>query len=385
VFDTLSKAIIHHENETEQVEIPADEHTEMATPEVADEQAVLNIGEQRSETAEAVLEQEDDKAEWGSEIESAAVLNDIPDIEGEQEEQMAWYEYLELEEPANDATRPENAEQSRPEEASSAGSAPDVIASETGTPENYEYTTPNEPVTTLPLVGEERTDEPATALPLESGATEGSNETQGWQIWQAQGTGDETLPLALKEIQFAQQQQNSIAHEESVSETTTRGEEIARDEQNAVEAEVSAIFEASSANLVAKGSEMPVVYTAEIRETQSSLRANEQGALTNSEAEPPAESQTPQWSELVETLQAQSETTSIFAETIAINEESTTTLDEQQAVSSAEDRVETPIEQVVVHTQAEAMLPVQPLGVSAPPPKKPGFWRRLFSFGRKNR
>ncbi|HXR66955.1 MAG TPA: hypothetical protein VN729_13565 [Ktedonobacteraceae bacterium] len=237
------------------------------------------------ETPVAEHTQESAQETQRNEIETAAIANDILSSEDEPEEQLAWYEYLDLEEPTNNVAHSTREEHIGSEESSAISSGKPAASEADASPAIHEDT-----------AVEERANEQEQALPLHSEekiAAEVS-EIEDWQSWNTPEVDDETLPFALKEIQLAHQSQASDVPQDATSET---------------------------------------------REPQDTA--------TPAQPEPGhAAHLTP-------------------------------------AISDEMNRRGTIAEQVT--QQMPITPPVQTLRPTEPPPKKPGFWRRLFSFGRKKK
>lgn len=391
----------------------------------------LQVDESQAEENRAVqsLEIESNTTGEGNEIESAAVLNDILSIEGEQEEQMAWYEYLELDEPANGVTHAEGIElselandtplrsadeQSTLNGAGSTEPEIDLLAGETNVPEIYEYTAAEENI-------RERTESDLE----ESVIAEGAGEIEGWQTWQAQKIEDETLPLALKDIQSAQQLQEDAMQEaasaesgeepELVLEKVIEGERSDKTEEEvrldelvgANTVEMSVVLEGEAGGYVGEALVVPALPVDEL----SMMDTVEQIAVTATEISSPIDTQASDELSMMDTVEqiavtttetsssigpqasdeheskgipfAQVGTGNAFAPTTTATTEESTLMLAYQHTGSHENREETPARPIVEHPQIEPLA--GPPKEAAPAPKKLGFWRRLFRFGRKKR
>lgn len=393
------------------------------------------------------------QAESGNEIETAAILNDMLNIEGEQEEQgeqMAWYEFLTLEESASDLVSTATAEQIEPEvsvsaapidpQASETSSVPEIIdlqASEASSEsEIYEYTAGEEPAHTQ-------------STPQQAG--EDAGEIEGWQTWQGDESNEETLPFALKDLQSSQPARSNGAQEAEVSaisevqaetekaevidstdaeEKSTlfntedaasalTGSDVDSDEISMDTAPVSAEnthvtihdasveviadtdvrattdnvgiaeSDASDVSVVTEKEERSEMSGSELDEPtdlQSMSELNVYATFAEAEASAQAEKPLPGWSAPTSTSFALPELTAESApteEAAEISAESVFVLEDQQIARDEVNKIETVVEQVAVRLQVEGIPRVQPVEANEKPPKKPGFWRRLFRFGKK--
>ncbi|HEY0756676.1 MAG TPA: hypothetical protein VGD98_22170 [Ktedonobacteraceae bacterium] len=147
-------------------------------------------------------ETDNNTAETGTESATAAIANDILSAENEQEEQLAWYEYLDLEESANASAHVASAQSDEPGASTHVGEQSDEHTSTEEFVENLvrKQTAP------LPAMSE---------TPAERG------EIEGWQTWERRQADDETLPLDLKEMQpdhqfpLSDPQESFVEHKES--------------------------------------------------------------------------------------------------------------------------------------------------------------------------
>jgi hypothetical protein len=263
----------------------------------------------------------------------------------------------------------------------------DLLAGEANVPEIYEHT-----------AAEENTHEERESGLKESVIAERPGEIEGWQTWQTQEKDDETLPLALKDIQSAQQLQEDTTREAADAESgeepglalekdvegeisDTAEEEVRLDElASANTVEMSVVFEGEAGEHAGEASGTPTLPVDEL----SMIDTVEQIAVTATEISPTITIPASEKHEPKETPITQIGTGKAFAPTTAaMSEESTLLLEYQHISSHGENREETPTGRIAERPQIETLA--GPPREIAPAPKKPGFWRRLFRFGRKKR
>ena len=303
----------------------------------------------------------------GNEIETAAIANDILSVEDEQEEQLAWYEYLDLEEPANTLVQSTLEARIEPEEAS----APDVT--EASSPEIHEY-----------AIAEQSADEQALALHPEGKGAEETGEIEDWQSWNTAEADEETLPLALKDIQRAQQSALSNAPEELPSVDITADAATSQPDAHS----------STNTNADAQTIQTPVEANAASEEhPMSSIKGiDEQPTLSLNEIRPIPRESTPfaveASAETGKSAQVESEpaltrfTQPERAREIAAPPTFANTAPQTYQQASGAEMVAQPR---AGSPQTEQAPVVQMTKPGEEPRKKLGFWRRLFSFGRKKK
>lgn len=378
-----------------------DEQTETEEPRAQAREALPGTDQpvEQAESVESERTLETSKAEPDAEIETAAILNDIFSLEGEQDEQLPWYEYLEIEEPAHNVAHTVTEEAGVLEEVSSTS----PIASSTS--EVYEH-----------VIVEEPANEQITAQSQDSELVEATTEIEGWQTWQIDDTNEETLPFALKDLQSAQQSQTSNAQELIAREPDEMQDEtgkpalgaetsalldagiitdevnaepdmsIASDEINTnVEIGTAAAADKRDAGLdtsapkeTTGNPETPVFTPDEIPAMQNTYTT-----FAETEARASAEKPVPGWSEPAPTSFSLPDLTDKTVE--ATSAETLTIREDQQANDAKESKVEAIVEQVLVRRYTEPAPLAPPVLANEKPPKKLGFWRRLFSFGKKSK
>ncbi|HVU70518.1 MAG TPA: hypothetical protein VHD63_25560, partial [Ktedonobacteraceae bacterium] len=240
-------------------------------------------------------------------------------------------------------------------------------------------------------------------LPGESSA----DDIEDWQTWQAQDADDATMPMALKDIRFAQQAANESESEETSGETDALRENT--DEENqALPAQEAMASQAEAAPVDDNESSQPAAFQAEASSeteafrTDGSERDQAEIAPAAADIDPGAvregageESQqgsieeearkselsdapTMQMSALVVSETEGEESTFALTTTDETSTEASTVLVNEQSVSIAYTSVPQQKQEwreVTETASAQAETPAE----------KVGFWRRLFGFGRRKK
>ncbi|HEY3991471.1 MAG TPA: hypothetical protein VGM01_01205 [Ktedonobacteraceae bacterium] len=300
----------------------------------------------------------------GNEIEIAATSNGILSGEEEQAEQLAWYEYLDLEElPANNVVNSKAEERIEPEKAGD--TSPDKPAANgTTSPEIYEY-----------AVVEESKNTQNTLLQPENGIAEEVLESEDQQSWSASANDEETLPLVLKEIQQAQHPpangvQSGVVNEEieprDELENTTA--EIHNPDLSIEDSRAIAQTGQSASETSVTTREIHIEAGSEEEQTtypEVKLSTQTKDVSTKSEEHP-----------LSKAANIAEQPTFMIDKIPQIDKENATSRMSKASTSTGQ----------IVHRENTPMPTqfTQPERVE-PAPKKLGFWQRLFGFGRKKK
>lgn len=201
-----------HIQEIEETPLTAEEPTEILDPQNPTAEAtpletkVTDVGEQADLTDNGIVtpaepgevpETANYKPDAGqeetevNEIEAAVMANDSLSTE---DEQLAWYEYLEMDGLENHAPHPPGKTGERVEiEETLTAIAANSPANQADTPELYEYV--------LPAESSEGVKRQADQTPRqESTTTEETFEIEGWQMWEANTDDEKTQPIAREKI-----------------------------------------------------------------------------------------------------------------------------------------------------------------------------------------
>lgn len=381
-----------------------------------------DAGSENSELTDASAQAEESTSEQPvaaeNELESAALLNDMLLIEDEQEEQVAWYEYMDLETPAQEmppnlssenaldetatlsalaaSMMSESAAQAEPDLLQEAGNAISA-ASESDGAADYAHALEEMDAS------EQAAADTQADLPGESSA----DDIEDWQTWQAQDADDATMPMALKDIRFAQQAANESESEETSGETDALRENT--DEENqALPAQEAMASQAEAAPVDDNESSQPAAFQAEASSeteafrTDGSERDQAEIAPAAADIDPGAvregageESQqgsieeearkselsdapTMQMSALVVSETEGEESTFALTTTDETSTEASTVLVNEQSVSIA-------YPSVPQQKQERREVTETASAQAETPEKKVGFWRRLFGFGRRKK
>lgn len=343
---------------------PGDEQTENSRSQTDDMPPNANGPEEQPGIHADDHARQTEKEIQGNEIEIAAIANDIISGEEEQAEQLAWYEYLDLEEPpANNVVNSKAEERIEPEKVGDT-SLNKPAANGTASPEIYEY-----------AVVEESKNTQKSLLQPENGIAEEVVESEDQQSRSASASDEETLPLVLKEIQQAQNSPANDAQPGVVNEVIEP-----RDELESTIAEIHnpglSIEESQAIAQTGQSASEASITTKEIHieagseEEQTTypevkLSTQTKDMSTKSEEHP-----------LSKATDIAEQPTLMMDKIPQIDRENATSSMPKASASTGQ----------VVHRENTPMPTqfTQPKRVE-PAPKKPGFWRRLFSFGRKKK
>ena len=377
-----------------------EEHVAEQVPATEAVDAALSANEPggQSEIQGTDLTPEIDKEAFNNEIETAAIVNDILGLDEGQEEQLPWYEYLELEEPANHVASSEAEAPGKSEEGGDT-SPGEQATSEASKPEIYPQA----------IAGESVDEQSSTLLP-EDRNTEEAVEIEGWQTWNISEGDDETQPLILKGVQTTHKQLSSTEQEYASDEPVALQDEIAGTEGEASETdetaenvsagarlsngegeasqtngtleEASTEVEASTASLPEESAEAPVSTLDEVHEVPGPGASHENAVFVPAEASPSGERPVQEQSEPV---LAQREGPTIIGGPVEAPVEESNPVLVYQHPGSEVSRRETVVEGTLVQRPIQSTPLIQAGTPSGKPPKKPGFWRRLFSFRKKSK
>lgn len=352
-----------------------------------------------------------------NELESAALLNDMLLIEDEQEEQVAWYEYMDLEAPAQEMPPNLSAENAQDDTATLAALAASIMnetavqiepdplqeagndisaASEPDVAADYEHA----------LEETDAREQAAADTQADLHGESSADDIEGWQTWQTQDADDATMPMALKDIRFAQQAANESESEETSSETDAIRENT--DEENQSLPAREAIASEAEASLVDDNeSSQPAVPQAEASSETEAFRtdgdkgdqaeiapaaadidtgATWEGASEESQPGSPEEevrkselsdASTMQMSALV-VSETEGEEITFALTTDETSTEASTVLVDEQSVSIA-------YPSAPQQTQEWREVTETASAQAEAPAKKVGFWRRLLGFGRRKK
>ncbi len=356
--------------------------SELAAADSGDEFSAAQSHSQQALTAE----QSADQATGGeNELESAALLNDVLSIEGEQAEQMPWYEYLNLEETAqenaqneltalhtsaaagvNQATPPES--DALPEARSRTGHAASSI---------------HEPADHARITEEAPSEPQVTTDAPEPRQVESADEIEGWQTWQSQDADEATLPMALKDIHAT----HAPAQKEAEPETTSedQGSDIPQEEPvSAVNTEFAAKSESSqAASKLDSASEAVGADASEKDQAEAPSKTGPGGEEAGEESQQSITAEEARIEELTNAPTMEMNALLVPQEEKAADA-STATISHSRADLPAEHEKSTQPTGSATANNAQPARLTQPPNAETPA-KKVGFWRRLFGFGRRKK